>query len=128
MIVEVKKGDTFIPTWRGNDKRTSDDQIQVDYKFLNAGERKRYIHKEDTEVYGTGDESGYRMKLVQDSAGLTKAMVSAIRNLAVAVDGDITEIKTASDLYNIPLVPQALVTEIEQAMVDASPEVDVDPT
>ena len=133
MIVEVKRDDVFVPEYNGNRNEHSESQIKVHYRFLAAGERKRYVYRNDTEVYGDAgtaekSDAGFRMKIVQDRPGLVRAMVTRIDNYGVSVDGSITNVVAASDLYTVIGVSQELVTEIEQAMVDASPEVDVNPT
>jgi hypothetical protein len=55
------------------------------------------------------------------------SVVTKIENYAISEDGDIKEIKTADQLYSTGGVHQMLVSEIEQALLNDSPQVDTGP-
>jgi hypothetical protein len=124
MIIEVKDRETFVPQWNGNRDKDPDDQIRVHYRYLNAGERERYVYLDKDTRFSTDGKP--EMVLHQDQSGLTRAMVTLIENLAVKGKNGVTEIKTADQLYSTAGVPNRLLSEIEGFMLGAEPEVDKD--
>lgn len=118
MRFEVETEKTFIPTYKGNDK--SDEPIEIVHRFPSPDERHKYIYTEDVQFTSSGEV--LPMKYHQDQAGLTKALITSIRNLWVGGK----EIKTAQDLYTTRGVPPMLITEIETHILMASPEVNSD--
>lgn len=120
MKIEVKDREVFIPQWNSNKDAPESEQIRVHYKYLNQGDRSRYIRVEKETKFSSDGKP--EMALYQDQAGLTKAMVTLIENLTVGK----TDVKTANQLYETPGVPAALVAEIEGHMLSAEPEVDSD--
>jgi hypothetical protein len=125
MIIEVKKEDIYIPEFGGNRDLPESEQLQVKHRFLLPGERKKYIYTKPLQINKlTGKMSG-DVEFIQDEQGITKAVVNEFVNFKLSVDGKEIEIKTPAEMYENP-APVGLVTEIETAMLLASPEVDKD--
>jgi hypothetical protein len=129
MIIEVVKEKTYIPEWNGNREQPDSDQIRVVHGFLTYGDRNALVRKtETTYVVGDDGEAKPAFTVKTDHRAVVRKMVRRIENLAVSVDGNIKEIKTADDFWNCDELPPALSREILEYLVDATPEIDTDPT
>lgn len=126
MRVEVLDEKVFVPEWNGNNELPEDEQIKVIHRFLKPGEREKFLYMKPIKFHVGDEVNDKEMEYVQDSSGMTKALVKRIENLTLVVNGKEKVIDTAAKLYDTEGVPQMLVTEIEVYMLNASPEVDKD--
>jgi hypothetical protein len=126
MIVEVVKEKVYVPEWNGNRDLPEADQIKVYHRFLSPSERGKFFYRKPLRIKVSG-ETESSLEYVSDEAGFVKSVVTKIENYAISEDGDIKEIKTADQLYSTGGVHQMLVSEIEQALLNDSPQVDTGP-
>lgn len=126
MIIEVDNERTYTPAWNNN--RQGGEPITITHRFLKAGERKKFIYTKPIRLnVGEGtvaDEVDY----IQDQEGIAKALITKIENLKVKdkKSDKVIEIKDINTFYQTSGIPQALVSEIENYILTASPEVDTD--
>lgn len=126
MVIEVKRESEFIPEWNGNRDLDEKEQITIVHRFLKPGERQKYIYVEPIEFDYSGEKTVPKSRYVQNSAGVAKAVITGIKNLSINQDGKEIVVDTVGKLYDTEGVPQALVSEIEAYLLNASPEVDRD--
>jgi len=111
-MIKISTGETYIPTWNGNDK--AEKPIRVKIKYLNAEDREQceqlWLSNKVTKrgVYTKPDLSEY-----------FKRGVVEFENLSVEVDGKPVDIKTVSDYLAYPL-PVELYQEIAFHIRDTS--------
>ena len=126
MIIEVDNERTYTPAWNNN--RQSDEPIVITHRFLKAGERKKFIYTKPIRLnVGEGTVSD-EVDYIQDQEGIAKALITKIENLKVKdkKSDKVIEVKDINTFYQTSGIPQALVSEIENYILTASPEVDTD--
>ena len=124
MVIEVEKERVFVPVWNGNRELPESEQIRVTHRFPKAGERKQYIYTKNVQISSGGEMRD--LEYVQDEQGLVKLLVTKIAGLEIQTGKKKVKVETGAELYDTPGVPVRLVTEIEQYILSASPEVDAD--
>ena len=124
MVIEVEKEKVFVPTWNGNAELPESEQIRVTHRFPKAGERKKYIYTKNVQISSGGEMRD--LEYVQDEEGLVRLLVTKITGLEIKTGKKSVKVESGADLYETPCVPQALVSEIEQRILRATPEVDAD--
>ena len=124
MIIEVKDRETYVPEFKGNANLGEDAQIRVHYRYPKPGERARFFGMNKDMDVRTDDKGNTSTQPTfrYDPAGLVKLIVTRIENLRVGK----TDVTTGAMLYDTPGVPSALISEIENAIMNAEPEVDED--
>lgn len=127
MIIEVDNERVFVPKYKGNREQDETEQIKITHRFLKAGERKKYIYTKPLRLSMETGTVVDDVEYVQDEQGITKALITKIEGLEVKdkKTDKAVKIETVTALYNAS-VPQALMSEIENYMLTASPEVDTD--
>jgi len=125
VIIEVKKEDTYVPRWNGNDQLPEEEQIKVHHRYLMPGERKKYLYTKPIVLDMKTGEVDQRVEYVQDERGIVETLITKIDNLSIKNEGKEQKVTSGKDLYTMG-VPHMLVTEIEQYMIGVSPEVDTD--
>ena len=126
MIIEVDNEREYIPAWNNN--RQGDEPIKITHRFLKAGERKKFIYTKPIRLnVGEGTVSD-EVDYIQDQEGIAKALITKIENLKVKdkKSDKVIEVKDINTFYQTSGIPQALVSEIENYILTASPEVDTD--
>ena len=124
LIIEVKKGDVFIPKFGGNKTLPEAEQIKVNHRYLTPNEYKKYVYTKNVKVDKLKGTVNSEVETVQDMTGIAKAIVTSIENYGLKIDGKNVMIDTIAKLYNTEGVSKDLINEIEINMFMASPEVD----
>jgi len=125
--ITLKKSDVFIPDYGNNLELPEDEQLKFHIQFLGASRRQQFVYLEDIEITqeiaeGAG-QVGNR-KLIQDSKGMARAMVTGIDNLEIEYDnGETAKVTSITDFYNRPIDP-VLVALLEEYCLNATAEVD----
>jgi hypothetical protein len=129
MLLTVERELVFEPEYKGNRDLPVDKRIRVVYRYLTAGEERKYRYFEPVEYdLDTGKQVNRRRKYIEDRAGIVRSVVIKIDNLALKVGDQVVKIDNGNKLYDYP-VPPDLVLEIESyILAHCDPEVDVDPT
>ena len=124
MKIHVRKENTFIPTWEGNDKLPKEEQIVFHHRYLKTGERREYIYLEDATMKDISEGEVMNRKMVQNAQGITKAIVTKIDNLILVTDGKEQKIETIEAFYETPDAFPGLLAEVEANMLNATAAVD----
>jgi hypothetical protein len=129
MLLTVERELVFEPEYKGNRDLPTDRRIRVVYRYLTAGEERKYRYFEPVEYdLDTGKQVNRRRKYIEDRAGIVRSVVIKIDNLSLKVGDQVVKIDNGNKLYDYP-VPPELVLEIESyILAHCDPEVDVDPT
>lgn len=129
MILEVVDEKVYVPEWNGNRDATDSEQIRVVHGFLSYGDRQHLIRRaEPTYTVGEDGKPQSSFTLKTDHRTVVEKMVRRFENLSVKVGDKVKEIKTAKDFWNCTTLPPELSREIVEYLVDATPEIDTDPT
>ncbi len=123
MEYEVKRGDVFIPDWKGN--KDSEEPIRIHYRYLTPEERNRFFYTKPVDLSAAVSER--KVEYVQNVEGAARVMITKIENFALRVEGERVEINTAEKLYTTRGIHQDLIAEIEAYLRFATPEVDASP-
>jgi len=124
MKITARRENTYIPEWNGNVELPKEDQVVIHYRYLKTGERREYQRLEDVTLKNLAEEDMLDRKVVQDAAGITKAIVTKIENLILVIDGTEEAVETVEDFYDAPDAFPELRSEVESFLLNETAAVD----